>query len=91
MKLHWTGKALSDVDRLHAFLSPVNPRAAAEMIQALVRAPTKLLDRPRLGARLEAYDPREVRRIFVGDYEMRYEIAGDTIHILRLWHGREDR
>lgn len=91
MKLSWTARALSDVDRLHAFLAAVNPRAAAQAVQALVRAPAKLLERPRLGARLEAYDPREVRRIFVGDYEMRYEILGDTIHILRLWHGREDR
>ncbi|MGE5566879.1 MAG: type II toxin-antitoxin system RelE/ParE family toxin [Parcubacteria group bacterium] len=91
MRLHWTGKAVSDLGRLHDFLAPVSPRAAADTIQALARAPLKLLERPRLGTRLETYDDREVRRIFVGDYELRYEIAGDTIYVLRLWHGREDR
>jgi hypothetical protein len=46
---------------------------------------------PRLGEKLEAYEPREVRRIIVGHYEMRYEIAAGTIIILRLWHCRENR
>ena len=47
--------------------------------------------RPRLGERLERYNPREVRRILVGHYEMRYEIQGSTIYVTRLWHTREDR
>ena len=41
--------------------------------------------------RLEEFDPREVRRILVGDYELRYEIQTSTIYVLRLWHAREDR
>ena len=44
-----------------------------------------------LGERLEEFDPRDVRRIQVGRYEIRYEIAGSTIYLLRLWHTREDR
>jgi ParE toxin of type II toxin-antitoxin system, parDE len=44
-----------------------------------------------MGEKLEAYEPREVRRIIVGQYEMRYEISSGTIIILRLWHSREDR
>ena len=53
--------------------------------------PDRLLDYPRIGEKLEAFEPREVRRIIVGNYEMRYEIAAGTIFILRLWHSREDR
>ncbi len=44
-----------------------------------------------MGERLDAYAPREVRRIIVGSYELRYEIAAGTIFILRLWHCRENR
>lgn len=44
-----------------------------------------------MGMRLEQFTEGEVRRIIVGDYEMRYEIAGETIWILQIWHGREDR
>jgi plasmid stabilization system protein ParE len=76
---------------LHDFLEPVAPEAAARVIQQLVRAPNRLLDYPRIGEKLEAYAPREVRRIIVGNYEIRYEIAANTIFILRLWHSREER
>jgi plasmid stabilization system protein ParE len=57
----------------------------------LTAAPLRLIDQPRIGERLYEFDPREVRRILVGKYEMRYEIQDSTIFILRLWHTREDR
>ena len=91
MKIQWTSKASSDIVRLHEHLSPVAPEAAVRVVQQLGRAPDRLLDYPRIGEKLEAYEPREVRRIIVGNYEMRYEIAAGTIFILRLWHCRENR
>jgi plasmid stabilization system protein ParE len=69
----------------------VNRPAAARAVRALVAAPALLLEHPRIGERLEEFAPREVRRLLVGSYEVRYEIQGETIFILRLWHGREDR
>mgnify|MGYP001223025096 CR=1 FL=1 len=71
--------------------APGCPDAAARVVQQFARAPDRLLDYPRLGEKLEAYAPREVRRIIVGSYELRYEIADATIFILRLWHCRESR
>ena len=88
MRIKWTGKARSDLTRLYDFLAPVSPRAAAGIVQALAAAPTRLLENPRIGVRLDEFDPREVRRIFVGDYELRYEIAVATIYVLRIWHAR---
>ena len=91
MNVRWTGKASSDLGRLYEYLRPVAPGAAARIIRQLARAPDRLIRHPRIGERLEAFAPREVRRVFVGDYELRYEIAGETLLILRLWHGRELR
>ncbi|MPT48321.1 MAG: type II toxin-antitoxin system RelE/ParE family toxin [Sphingobium sp.] len=91
MKIQWTGRASSDLVRLHDHLGPVAPEAAARVIRQLAHAPDRLIDYPRIGEKLEAYEPREVRRIIVGDYELRYEIASATIFILRLWHCREGR
>jgi plasmid stabilization system protein ParE len=91
MKIQWTAKASSDLVRLHGHLSPVAPDAAARVVQQLAHAPNRLLDYPRIGEKLAAYEPREIRRIIVGDYELRYEIAAGTIFILRLWHCRENR
>ncbi len=91
MNIKWTSKALSDLVRLYEFLLPVNKSAAVRIIQSLSNAPSKLKDHPRLGEKLEEFDPREVRRILVGHYEMRYEIQESAIFILRIWHTRENR
>ncbi len=91
MELKWTSKALSDLVRLHEFLAPVNKPAAARAVQTLTKAPTVLLANPRIGEQLFQFEPREVRRILVGRYEIRYEISGEVIYLLRLWHTREDR
>ena len=91
MKIQWTSKAASDLARVHEYLRPVAPDAAARGIQQFAHAPNRLFDHPRIGEKLEAYEPREVRRIIVGNYELRYEIANATIFILRLWHCRENR
>lgn len=91
MRLKWTSKALSDLARLYEFLAPVNKSAAARTVRSLTAAPRRLLDQPRIGERLDEFEPREVRRILVHQYEIRYEIQKSTIYVLRLWHTREGR
>lgn len=91
MELKWTSKALSDLTRLYDFLATVNRQAAARIVQTLAAAPTKLIEHPRIGEKIEEFNPREVRRIIVGQYELRYEIQVSVIYILRLWHTKEDR
>ena len=91
MDLKWANKAVSDMARLYEFLAPVNKGAAARTIQMLTTASSRLLANPHIGERLEEFDPREVRRILIGHYEVRYEIKPSIIYVLRLWHTREDR
>lgn len=91
MDLKWTHKALSDLERLYAFLAPVNPAAAARAIQELTQAPFVLLGTPRIGQQLTQFEPREVRRLLVGQYEIRYELRRESVYVLRLWHTRENR
>ncbi len=91
MELKWTSKAQSDLVRLYEFLFLVNQSAAARVVQSLTNTPTTLLTNPRIGEQLIEFKPREVRRLLVGKYEIRYEIQESTIYVLRLWHTREDR
>lgn len=70
---------------------PGRARGGSARVQQLARAPHRLPDYPRIGEKLEAYEPREARRIIVGNYEMRYEIAAGTIFMLRISHCRENR
>ena len=91
MELKWTTKAVSGLGRLYDFLARINRRSAARTLQSLTATPKRLLEQPRLGERLEEFRPREVRRVLVGHYEIRYEIRQSTIYVLRLWHTREHR
>ena len=68
MELKWTSKALSDLARLYDFLVLASKPAAARTVQSLTQAPVILLTHPRMGEQLFQFEPREVRRIFAGEY-----------------------
>lgn len=91
MALRWTSKAHSDLVRLYEFLLPVNPQAAGRAVRQLVAGAKRIPAHPRLGIRLREFEPREVRRVLVGDYEIRYELTDRDVVVLRLFHTREDR
>ena len=91
MNIIWGSDSLADLARLHRFVAADDPQATSQIIENLKSAPEKLRDFSRLGERLDVYAPREVRKLIVGRYEMRYEILPDVIFILRIWHVREDR
>lgn len=91
MRIEWTSKALGDLARLYEFLALLNQSAAARLVQSLTRAPNSLVNNPRIGEKLDEFLPQEVRRILVGQYEIRYAINGEIIYILRVWHTREER
>jgi plasmid stabilization system protein ParE len=91
VRVKWTRQSLGDVARLHAFLAEVNRTSAAKVVRSFTAAARQLREHPRSGELLEDFVPREVRRLIVGPYEMRYEVTEQAIFILRLWHGHEDR
>lgn len=91
MTIRWTQHALQDLERVHGFMESVSPLRAVAIVDALIGGVERLGEFPRLGQRLPRYSKREVRRVFVGDYEVRYELKGSNILVLRLWHTREDR
>lgn len=91
MGLRWTTSANRDLVRLHSFLEPVDRRAAARAVQRILTGAKHVARHPRLGTRLTEFDPREVRKLIIGDYELRYEVRDHELVILRIWHVYEDR
>jgi plasmid stabilization system protein ParE len=89
--LRWTTSARTDLVRLHEFLATANPRAAALAVRHIVAGARRIPAHPRLGLRLREFTGREVRRLLIGDYEIRYEIARKELFVLRIFHTREDR
>ena len=89
--LKWTTKAHSDLVRLYEFLNPVSPAAAVRVVQHLVAGVRRIPAHPRLGTRMPEFARREVRKLLVADYEIRYELTDTDVFILRIFHMREDR
>jgi plasmid stabilization system protein ParE len=91
MRLRWSPAALADLERFYLFLSPVNQNAAKRSIAAIRAGARKTLEHPRLGERVEEATGREVRKLFIDRYELRYEVPADEIRVLRICHMREQR
>ena len=91
MRIVWTEDAIQDLRRLDAFLAAVDVRAALRVVDDLYAASQRLCEYPELGPQLHSFVGRDVRKLLVGDYELRYERANDSVYILNLWHEREDR
>ncbi len=91
MALRWTRSAYADMRRIHEFLEPVDAAAASRAALAIVTRVRRIPRQPRLGERVPGFADREVRRLLVKNYEIRYEIAGTDLYVLRIFHTREDR
>jgi plasmid stabilization system protein ParE len=87
----WSAAAQADLGRLHAFLARYELSLADVTLDGLIQAPDALVDFPRLGSRLNDFNPREIREFRVKDYVLRYELSTTDILIVRVFHGRENR
>jgi toxin ParE1/3/4 len=86
MKFLWTGRALSDLRALHADIAKDSERTANAMIARIVdRAERQLSRLPESGAPGRIAKTRELA-VSGTPYVLPYRIAGDTIHILRVFH-----
>lgn len=89
MKIVWMDGAIADVERLHAFLDPQAPMAARRIRAELLRAGEGLTVFPDRGRPGPVPGTRE---LVTGDYLLVYRLADPaTLHILRVFHGREKR
>ncbi len=91
MAMLWTVSAQRDLARLYGFLAPVDESAARRTVALILSGVRRLAAHPRLGVPLAKFGPREVRRLIVSGFELRYEIRDGDLFILRVWHSREDR
>ena len=91
MGLRWTNAAYAGLQRIDEFLRPVDSQAATRAVRSIVARVRRIPSQPRLGERLAGFGMREVRRVIVGDYEVRYSVEGTDIYVLRVFHTREDR
>ena len=93
MNLIWLPDARDDIERLFGFLLEVNPPAADRVVRLIQSCARRLADHPEIGRPMD--DDGERRELYMSfgasAYVLRYRIEGQTIVIIRVWHGRENR
>ncbi len=95
MKVRVLPEARQHLRRLQGFLLSRNPLAAQKAMLAIKSGFVRLQENPRLGIVMEAR-PTD-RQLFIpfgnSAYILRYRLdeAQETLFVVRIWHGREER
>lgn len=91
MKILYTHRAVNDLERLHDFIAQENPKIASEVSKQILQAIKRLTDFPLFGRKIENSSIDSIRELVTGKYMVRYIILNEEIHILRVWHSKEDK
>jgi len=91
MNVFYTPEAIDDLQRLGAFIAEKNLAAAQQIAADLLAGIAMLKELPYLGRKVKKAPNLEIMRdLSVSLYVVRNLIHGDEIHILRIWHKREN-
>jgi len=60
-------------------------------VRAIFSRIERIPTQPRLAERLARFGSREVRRVLVAKYEIRYDLTNSDVVVLRIFHTLEDR
>lgn len=86
--VEWSETALADIAGHAGYIAQYNPFAAARVVRSLYAAGNSLATFPRRG-RARPDGLRELT--IVPPYVLVYELTGDAVRILRIWHGAQAR
>ena len=84
MKLAWTLDARADRDAIYTYIEANNPRAALELDDIFANRAAHLASHPMIGRPGRVANTREL--VVHPNYVLIYDIAGETIRILRVLH-----
>ena len=91
MKVTYSPESIGDLQRVVEFVESKNPIAARRIASDLQEGVKKLKQFPLVGLPvLNAFDPEKIRDLYISNYTVRYLVDGKRIHILRVWHNKEN-
>jgi plasmid stabilization system protein ParE len=82
-------EALSDLERIVAYIAPHNPAAAERMGNQLLDAAQSLRTWPERGRMVPEFRQPELREIIFRSYRIIYRMnhTDHSLEIVRFWHG----
>ncbi|MFT3727452.1 MAG: type II toxin-antitoxin system RelE/ParE family toxin [Terricaulis sp.] len=88
--LAWDDRALDDLDSIGAYIAADNPHAAIRVIEYIRHAARSLETSPELGKPTSKLGIREFI-LTRHPYLLAYEVTGDAVRILAIFHHRQNR
>ncbi len=85
----FTDEALADLRHIRRYIADHNPEAASRIAVQLVAACDRLEFFPKRGRPGSVAGTRELAAI--RPYVIVYRVGVDTVEILRVWHGAQNR
>ncbi|WP_035707513.1 type II toxin-antitoxin system RelE/ParE family toxin [Niveispirillum irakense] len=84
----WSETALADIAGHAGYIATYNPYAAGKVVRSLHAAGNSLATFPRRG-RVRPDGLRELT--IIHPYVLVYQLSGEDVLILRIWHGAQER
>lgn len=84
MKLHWSRRALADLDRICARIAIDQPLVAASFAATIFAKVDRLREFPLWGRPGAYQDTREL--VVHRNYLVTYRVRGDEVQIVQVWH-----
>jgi plasmid stabilization system protein ParE len=88
-KVYLSGDALSDLERIVAYIAPHNAAASERMGNELLDAALSLRTFPERGRMLPEFGRPELREIIFRSYRIIFRMnhKDQSLEIVRFWHG----
>lgn len=90
MKLHWSERALMDVEHLRDYIAQDSPFYARQFIERLLTRLENLPTFPRMGRSVPEAESEDVREIVYQGYRVIYRLKAGVIEIAAVVHGSRD-
>lgn len=90
-KIVWTDQALEWMRTIDIYLAERNPDAAVHTLEGIIKRVEAIGPFPRVGGLIAEKEPREVRVVLYGSYQIIYEVRfEEEVHVLVVVHAAMD-
>ncbi len=89
-RIFWTREALRDLELIGDYLLELAPSAATPQLARLVDAMEPVASFPRMGRVVPEFGLEHLRELVVDNFRIVYEIGGETVYVLSIFHAAMD-
>lgn len=86
----WSGRALTDVESIAAYISSDSPAYAGIVVKKIVKQTRQLKQFPNSGRVVPEFEDQTIRELFAYNYRIIYYVKEEEILIASVIHGKRD-